>query len=410
MRRFLLPLGLAAIFLSPCAFAQLSDGPAEPAGPLTLEAALSLVAAQSHVLTAAELNVDARAGGITQAALVPNPEISVDMEDTRRSDRKISGRLSIPVELGDKRAARVAAAQRSRDVAIAELAQVRANLRAATVANFFNVLIGQERVRLAATSADLAATAASVSARRVAAGKVAPLEETRARVEQSSAELEMTEATASLENARQRLAALWGNSNPAFTHVAGDIETLPSRPAADVLLQSLGEAPELAIERMEVERRKAMVGVERSKQYPDIRLTAGTQRNNELDRNQTLVGISIPLPLFNRNQGNLHEALVQADQAGERYAATQIRIRSELQHESTQLAVSRTSAQTLKTIVLPGATQAYDAARKGFEAGKTGFLDVLDSQRTLFQLRIRYLTVLANAYQAAIAIDLMLGR
>jgi cobalt-zinc-cadmium efflux system outer membrane protein len=60
--------------------------------------------------------------------------------------------------------------------------------------------------------------------------------------------------------------------------------------------------------------------------------------------------------------------------------------------------------------VLPGATQAYEAARKGFEAGKFGFLEVLDAQRTLSDGNIAYLTVLASVYQASADIDRILGR
>ena len=64
----------------------------------------------------------------------------------------------------------------------------------------------------------------------------------------------------------------------------------------------------------------------------------------------------------------------------------------------------------MRTAILPAAQQAYDAATRGFEAGKFSFLEVLDSQRTLFQARARYLDQLANAYQAAATIDRILGR
>lgn len=72
--------------------------------------------------------------------------------------------------------------------------------------------------------------------------------------------------------------------------------------------------------------------------------------------------------------------------------------------------MSRSSAQALKATVLPAAERAYDAATRGFEAGKFDFLNVLDAQRTLFQARIRYLGVLARAYQAATTIDRIIGR
>ena len=120
--------------------------------------------------------------------------------------------------------------------------------------------------------------------------------------------------------------------------------------------------------------------------------------------------VSIPLPLFDRNQGNLYEALVRADQAEDIYAATYIRLVSDLETASNQLESSRTGAATLQAKIVPSAQEAYRAATLGFEAGKFGFIDVLDAQRTLFLARIRYIATLAESYQAAIALDRILGR
>jgi len=217
-------------------------------------------------------------------------------------------------------------------------------------------------------------------------------------------------AQARLQEARRALGSLWGEPDPRFGQAVGSLDVLPARAPVDALLRELEQAPELAAHRLEIERRDAVIGVERSKRYPDVRLTAGTQRNNELGRNQTLLGVSIPLPLFDRNQGNLYEATVRADQARDVHRAMQVRLAHELRQASAQLELARRSADTLRGAVLPGARDAYEAATRGFEAGKSGFLDVLDAQRTLFQARIRYLAVLADTYQAAIAIDRVLGR
>jgi cobalt-zinc-cadmium efflux system outer membrane protein len=153
-----------------------------------------------------------------------------------------------------------------------------------------------------------------------------------------------------------------------------------------------------------------MIEVERSKRYPDITFSAGAKRNNELGLTQAIVGVSIPLPVFDRNQGNLYEALKRADKAQDEYQATQVRLAADLRRAANELSVSRTSVQTLRSAILPAAEQAFDAASRGFEAGKFNFLEVLDTQRTLFQARLRYLDLLAMTYQAAANIDRILGR
>ncbi|MCY1220892.1 Cobalt-zinc-cadmium resistance protein CzcC [compost metagenome] len=422
MRRLLLPLGLAAVLSSPIhgvtqtpppAMAQPSAfSPAlgqEPAGTLTLDAALALAEAGSFTLSAAGKELDATEGDVTQARVLPNPELAVSMEDTRKATRSTTGQINLPIELGGKRAARIGVAERGRELAQAELGGARAELRAALIARFFGVLVAQERVKLAEGSVGIASKAAAAAGRRVAAGKVAPLEETRARVEQANAELELAEATGALQSARQSLAALWGNAVPHFAQAQGDLDALPSRPAPAALQAALEDSPQLAASRLVAERSRAEVAVARSRQYPDVTVSLGAKRDNEANRNMAVLGVAIPLPLFDRNQGNLYAALRRADKAQDTHVATRIRLAGELQQASTQLSVSRAAAQTLQASVLPAAEQAYAAASRGFEAGKFNFLDVLDAQRTLFQARIRYLDVLARTYDAAASIDRILG-
>jgi len=417
MRSLLLPLGLAAAlcspFFTPGASAQdAASGVQEPPGALTLEAALALAASQNPTLSAARIEVDASEGGITQARVIPNPEVSVQMEDTRHATRTTTAQMNLPVELGGKRGARIGAAQRARDVAQAQLGAAQADLRATVIGAFFNVLIAQERIRLAAGSVDIARRGAEAAARRVAAGKISPVEETKAQVELANAELERAEADAGLVAARQTLATLWGNPSPRFSEADGKLDNLPARPASALLRQSLDNAPALLTSERELDRRQAEINVQRSRQYPDVTLSVGAKRDNGAPERGTfpVLGIAIPLPLFDRNQGNLYTAIRQADKAADELRATRLRLDHDLQQASSQLNVSRTSALTLRETVLPAAERAFQAATQGFEAGKFNYLDVLDAQRTLFQARIRYLGVVASSWQAATTIDRILGR
>jgi cobalt-zinc-cadmium efflux system outer membrane protein len=407
MRKHVLPLGLAAILLSPFF---LSSTQAQPASVLTLEQAQALAASKSFAVTAAQREVDANDGAVHQAGAWRNPELKAWVEDTQRATRTTTATVDFPIELGGKRSARLSAADLARDLAQAELGNVRAGLRADVVRAFFGVLVAQERVALTADSADLAVRGADAIGKRVAAGKVSPVDETRARVDQANAQLEAAEAMAELQSARQTLAALWGDSELLFGAARGDIELMPARATVSELAKELDSSPGLLTSRIEVARRRALVDVERSKGVPDLTVSVGAIRDNELGRTQAVVGISVPLPFFDRNQGATYEALKRAEKASDEYQAARIRLLTELQQASNQLGVAGASARTLKSTVLPAAQQAYDAATKGFKAGKFGFLDVIDAQRSLLQARARYLTALSTSNQAATAIDRLLGR
>jgi len=404
MRKLLLPLGLAATLLSPF------TSQAQPAVPLDLEQALDLAASRSFTLSAARRELEASDGSVQQAGARRNPELNASVEDTRRETRTTTATLDFPVELGGKRAARVTAAERGRDVAQAEFSNAQAQLRASVIAAYFSTLVAQERFKLATNSAELAARGADAIGKRVAAGKVSPVDETRARVDLANARLEATEAEAALQTARQALAALWGEPEPKFSEVVGDTAQVPTRGTAAELTQQLEASPMLLASRMEADRRRALIDVEHSKAVSDVTVSVGARRDNEVGRTQAVVGISIPLPLFDRNQGAVHEAGKRAQKADDEYQAARVRVVHEMQQAANQLSVARTSLQSLQTTILPAAQQAHEAATKGFEAGKFGFLDVIDAQRSLLQARSRYLTTLGSAFQAATTIDRLLGR
>jgi len=360
-------------------------------------------------LSAAQFELQAVEASVLQANVLPNPSLDLGVEDTRRETRESTLQVSQPIELGGKRSARARAAQSGRDAALAELNAKRAEVRAAVIAAFFDVMSAQERLRLAQDSLELAQRATNIANKRVAAGKVSPVEETKARVAESSIRLELVQARSELVSARKRLSATWGSPAPGFEKVDGQLEVLPELPALPNLSQRLAGAPALSRARYEVDRRQALAQVERSRRIPDLTVSVGVKRSEELGRNQAVVGLSVPLPLFDSNSGNVLESLRRVDKARDELSATELRLGSELAQAYEKLSVSRQEAESLQNEVVPGAQSAYDAAAKGFEFGKFGFLDVLDAQRTLLQAKSQYLRALSEAHRAAADIDRILG-
>lgn len=423
MYRFVLPLSIVAAALNP-AFAQtgaatsngLSDPvssqsarPLEPAGLVTLQQALALALESNPDLSAARREVEAVEGAILQAGARPNPDVSLLVEDARRETRTTTWQVNQAIELGGKRAARIDAAARARDAATAELNAKRADVRAAVITAFFDVLNAQERLHLAEASVELAQRGTFAAARRVTAGKVSPVEETKARVAEATIRLELHQAKSELTNARKRLAAAWGNPAPRFERAEGELTTLPDLPAWTDLTARFAQAPSVARARIEVARRGALAQLESSRRTPDVTVSLGVKRSEELGRNQAVVGLSIPFPLFDRNQGNVQEALRRTDKARDELSSIELRLDSETAQAYARLQTARQEADALQRDILPGAQSAYDAATKGFEFGKFDFLDVLDAQRTLLQAKSQYLRTLSDAHRAAAEIDRLLG-
>jgi cobalt-zinc-cadmium efflux system outer membrane protein len=376
---------------------------------LTLDQAITMAMQRHPDLASAQHEVEATQGAVEQAGLLPNPELAVSMEDTRRATRTTAVQLSQRLELGGKRGARRKAAELAQGVAQAQLEARRAQVRAAVQTAFWDVLTAQGRVELARESSTLANQVFDAASKRVAAGKVSPVESTRARLALTGVNVEAQQAEQELTAARARLSAVIGQPLSPAQSFEVPISTMFAVPQDSELATRLDQAPDVIQAQSEVQRREAVVDLERARQAPDLTLGVGTQRNNELGRNQPLLSMSLPLPLFDRNQGNLREAIARADQARDELNGVRVRLLADVQVVGSQLRSARQQVLMVEQQMLPDAQQAYEAATTGFSLGKFSFLDVLDAQRTLFQVRSQHLKVLSEVQRAATELDRLLG-
>lgn len=390
-----------------------ADAPAH-APALTLAQAISLALQHSPTLRAAEFEAQASEGATRQAQARPNPELQTLLEDTRPETRTTTWQLSQPIELGGKRAARVSAAQRAQAQASVALQERRAQVRADVTEAFFDAAIAQERVRLAQASSTLAERASQAVAKRVQAGKVSPVEDTRAQVARAAVAVELLQARSDLRVAQQALLALLGQPQP-FSPPALDWQTAsdalmaPTTASLEAQAARLNEAPAIRQARLEVDRRGALAELELARRTPDVAITLGTKRSGELGRQQWVMGVAWPLPVWDTNQGNVLQALRLQDKAQAELAATQLRVNQAWRQLAERLISTQAEVQALRQEVLPGAESVWQAAVTGFELGKFNFLETLDAQRTLFQARAQYLRALNDQHRAAANLDRLLG-
>lgn len=377
--------------------------------PLRLDQAVRYAIEHNPTLAAARREVNATEGQVLQGSLRPNPEFNYQADDVSRAGRTSMAEVGVPFETGGKREARVRSAGLGREVALADLGSAELRLRSAVIAAFFDVLAAQELRATAEESVRLAQRATDIAAKRVAAGKISPVEETRARVAEAGARVTLNQSESELRNSRRRLSSLWGNTAPSFTEASGDVEQLPAVPTADLILGRLESAPQLRRAQRELERRKALVTLEQARSVPDFTVSLGVKRNLELPGEQALVALKVPLPIFNRNQGNLQEALRREDKAAEELQATQTVLSSTALQALENVNARRRDADLLRQEVLPGARSTYEAATIGFENGKFSFLEVLDAQRTLIAAKSQYLIALASFHRAQAELESLIG-
>ncbi|MEO8767254.1 MAG: TolC family protein [Nitrosospira sp.] len=381
---------------------------------LTLHDAALLTLQRNPELAAFAKEKRALEGATLQAGLLPNPELSVNVENIGNVQPLIGDinsakavnqevvqqittiRIYQLIELGGKRGARVNAASLG-EVLAGQDYEVRRVELIARVANVFTeVLAAQERLQLAEESQQLAQRVVKMVAKRVQAGKVAPIEETRAGVAFSTTRIELEQAQRELAAARKRLTLLWGNASPRFNKALGNLESSVALPAFEALAERALAGP-MALRAMKnIEQRKALLDVEQTRRIPNLTVQAGVVSHAQLGGNTAVAAVILPLPLFDRNQGNILQAHQRVDKAIDEQAATELRLRTELTQAYEALSAAQRETDILRDEILPAARSAFEVTNKGYELGKFGFLEVLDAQRTLFQNQVLYVRALAN--------------
>jgi cobalt-zinc-cadmium efflux system outer membrane protein len=184
---------------------------------------------------------------------------------------------------------------------------------------------------------------------------------------------------------------------------------MPAVPPPTRLLERLNETAELRLATLQIDQREASLGLEKAQRMPDLTVSVGSQYSETERERVNVVGLSMPIPLFNRNQGNVLAAARRADQARDLRNATELRLRTQIQTTLEQWQTANGEVKAFNQTILPAAQSAVDSATRGFEMGKFGFLDVLDAQRTLISARTQYIQAVAEATDARVRIERIFG-
>ncbi|MEK6599483.1 MAG: TolC family protein [Deltaproteobacteria bacterium] len=395
--------------------AQISFKTEEPEGHITLADAVALALDKNPELAAFSVERRVAEGRVIQSGLLPNPELSALYENIGGAKEITGGgqttiQISQLIELGGKRSARTHVAHLSQDLAEKDYERKRIEVLTGVSKTFIKTLSAQQKLAIAEEMAGLAKQFVKTVSERVLAGKVSPVEETKAKVALSLVMVEQERAKLELASARKSLSSIWGSISPRFKTAVGDMEEdIAPVPPFEQLTARLTNNPDVILRFAEISRRKAIIDMVRSKAAPDITVNAGYRRFTGYDENSAVFGVSIPLPIFNRNQGGMIESRLLLSKAEEERRAAEVNAAALLAEAFKSLSAAYVEVKTLKDIALPGAQSAYDATMEGYRMGKFGYLDVLDAQRTLFDVRVQYIRALTDYHLSVANVEQLIG-
>jgi len=386
----------------------IADDLPEPTGVLKLQQALALALLKSPALEAYSWEVRAAEARILQAGFLPNPELELELDSYNRDGQGFDSSETIivlgqAIELGGKRGWRKRVAEAEGELAGWDYEGKRLDVFTETTERFINVLAAQQRLDLTTTAVELAQETAIAVAERVKAGKETLLQSMKADAELEMVRLSALDAERGLEADRMELSASWGSERHTFDAVEGDLDFIvPLLPGLDCLRTRLPRNPDLARWDIELKLREANLASEKAGRVPDLVVAAGFKRYKEDDTDALTFGLGLPLPLFDRNQGNVAAAKYDLAKTKAERKEVQTTLLTELVQQYADLTVSHQKAVTLKEKVVPVREKAFEFAHIGYQQGKFAFLDVLDAQRSMFEVRQELIDALAE-YHVALA-------
>lgn len=390
---------------------------AEPSGVLTLRQALVLTLMNNPELKAFSLETRAAQARELQAGLWPNPELEFEVEEIGGTGdgsgfdaAETTIQLSQLIELGDKSQKRKKVASFEKELAGLDYQNKRLEIFSEAAKAFILVLKAQEKMQLSNELLKLSEELFETVEKRVNAGNDSPLEKTRASVALANIKILHRETQRNLEYSRKQLASFWGQDKPLFEQAAGNLDSIEQLPTSENLINQLKSTPEYARLEAEIKKSQAVLDLEKSKAVGDITIGAGIQRFNETDDNAVVFGVSIPLPLSDRNQGAKQEAVYNLAKSREEQKAAWLKLQNEFNQTYQEFTNSYSQAISLKNEVFPGAIEMFNAATRAYQEGKVDYLNVLDAQRTLFDVKNEYIESLASYHTARTDIERFIGK
>ena len=376
---------------------------------LTIKEAAAKALLHNPTLSAFSLDKRVKEAQTLQAGLLPNPHLQIEVDNAAGSGQftgfdhsEITVQLGQLIELGGKRAARVNASRVSEKLADWDYDGRRLDVLTEVNKAFIEVLKAQHKVSLSEDLIKLGKQFYDAVSERVKTGKVAPIQKIKAGVVLSTFKLETKKTKMMLEQYRIKLSSTWGSTEPDFLSVVGNLFEVSPVPPIEMLNQKIPETPYLKRWKTVEDKRKAILELEQSKRTPDITLKGGYRRLEQTSDDAITFGISVPLKFFDRNQGAISEAQNNLAKTKEERRAAEIILKKNFLEAHQSLVFAHSQASILHSETIPAAQKSFDGINEGYRFGKFGFLDVLDSQKILFQTKEQYLDALAD-YHIALA-------
>jgi cobalt-zinc-cadmium efflux system outer membrane protein len=382
---------------------------------LTLDQALEMAERRHPQLAETRALVEAASGRAQQAGAFPNPEAilgtqQIPIQSYPVPDRQYVAGFGQSIPLGNRLAKAREAELLEREVRLRGVESVHRQLRKRVQGSFATALYQESAFQAQGRITDGLASAVAVTKARLDAGDVIPQDLARTEMELARAEVELRRSESLRKQGLIALAAAVGDPDLEVKSVEGSLDVAFEVPTLDSLAANLSLQPELQAAEAGVRASAARVDLAKAERIPDVKVETLYRRLEVTGQNTFDLGLNIPLPWFNRNQGRLREARSEALAAEARARNTANEMNLNLRESYIALITGLDNLKTFRTQILPRAETVLKSAELRYAAGDSALTDLLPVRRDWAAVHLSYLETLREVMQSWAEVASFLGQ
>ena len=383
----------------------------EPPLALRLEDLEQIALERNPTLVQARMVVRAAQGRYLQAGLYPNPTIGyaggdMGLEGTAGQQGAVFGQevvTSGKLRLGSAVAGH--GVEQARHGLEAQRHRVLNDVRA----GYYEVLLAQKMIDVHQELLRISQEIAEAMEKALTLQEVSRADALQVRIEAERARVGLEQVENNHRIAWYRLATVLGQPDMPPAALSGSVDVdLPTPSREEALGRLLAQSPELARARAGVERARCEVALQCAERVPNVEFEMWAKHDATTDEGLLDVGVGLPLPLFNRNQGNIVTAQAELIAAQREVERVELDLRNRFAVAFGEFVNARRQVDSYANTILPNGEESLRLIRLGLREGEFGYLTLLTAQRTYFNDNLEYLDGLQEFWARAVELDGML--
>ncbi len=385
-----------------------SPAPMAAPGSLTLADLEAMAFGGNPTLPQAGAAIEQQRGVWQQSGLYPNPQMGYLRGDASRADQSRTNGMFVSQEFVTAHKRQLARAVEAQEIGRLTWEQEAQRMRVRNDLHirYFEVIAAQQAIAQATALLGVAEEGVRVAEDFQRANLGAKIDVLQSRIQRNVVRASLADAQFRYQAAWVQLTTIVGQPGLAPIHVEGSLEgPLPQLEWNECLNRLMASSPQLRAAEMRLSHAQAELRRERAAPIPNVTLQTVTEYDKTNDSTNISTLVALPVPLFNRNQGNIYHAGADIREAQAEIERVRLVLRDTLADSFRRYQAARNSVEQLRAEILPDAAENLDLTARGYRAGEFDFARVLSARQTYFQSNLAYIESLAELRKLAVEID-----